>query len=152
MLNDGKEDTKTCYTVGLNNIVEYKISENIMRNIYIYKNESKSQVEQFFENADVKLQNKFKTILSYISNKNNLLCEPYVKHISIGRYRELYEIRMKTSGNMVRVLFVKQGEDIVLLYAFYKKSSKDTEKALDVAFKTLNKVKENDGVVEITVA
>ena len=86
-----------------------------MRNIYIYKNKTESQVARFFENADKKLQNKFKSIITYISNEKNPLCEPYVKHISIGRYRELYEIRMKSSGNMVRVLFVKQDTDIVLL-------------------------------------
>lgn len=102
-----------------------------MRNVYIYKNES--QVANFFENADEKLRNKFKSILNYLPNDKNPLCEPYVKHISISRYKELYEIRMKASGNMVRVLFVKQGENIVLLYAFYKRSGKDTEKALEAA-------------------
>ena len=64
-----------------------------MRNIYIYKDETESQVQQFFENADEKLRNNFKSILNYLSNDKNPLCEPYVKHISIGRYRELYEIR-----------------------------------------------------------
>ena len=112
-----------------------------MRNIYIYKDETESQVQQFFENADEKLRNKFKSILNYLSNDKNPLCEPYVKHISIGRYRELYEIRMKSSGNMVRVLFVKQDTDIVLLYAFYKRSGKDTEKALETAYKTLNRLR-----------
>ena len=48
---------------------------------------------------------------------------------------------MKVSGNMVRVLFAKQDADIVLLYAFYKRSSKDTEKALEAAFKIHNKMK-----------
>lgn len=123
-----------------------------MRNIYIYKNEIESQVAHFFENADEKLRNKFKSILTYIFDEKNPLCEPYVKHISIGRYKELYEIRLKVSGNMVRVLFVKQGEDIVLLYAFYKKSGKDTEKALEAAFKILNKMRESGEVVEIKVA
>ncbi len=121
-----------------------------MRNIYTYKNES--QIANFFETADEKLKQKFKSIIAYISNEKNPLCEPYVKHISIGRYRELYEIRMKVSGNMVRVLFVKQGEDIVLLYAFYKKSSKDTEKALEAAFRILNRMRENGEVVELRVA
>ena len=123
-----------------------------MRNIYIYKNENESQVECFFENADVKLQNKFKSILTYISNEKNPLCEPYVKHISIGKYRGFYEIRMKVSGNMVRVLFVKQSEDIVLLYAFTKRSSKDTEKALEVAFRMLNRMRDNGEIVEIRAA
>ena len=124
-----------------------------MRNIYIYKDETESQVQHFFENADEKLRNKFKSILNYLSNDKNPLCEPYVKHISIGRYRELYEIRMKASGTMVRVLFVKQGEDIVLLYASYKRSGKDTEKALDIAFKLLNRMRGNGvEMVKIKVA
>ncbi len=121
-----------------------------MRNIYIYKNES--QIANFFENADEKLKQKFKIILTYISNEKIPLCEPYVKHISVGKYRELYEIRMKVSGNMVRVLFVKQDADIVLLYAFYKQNGKDTEKALEAAYKILNKMKEKCEVKKILVA
>ncbi len=120
-----------------------------MRSIYIYKNENESQVERFFEIADEKLKNKFKSILSYLFNDKNPLCEPYVKHISIRRYREFYEIRMKVSGNMARVLFVKQDEDIVLLYAFYKRSSKDTEKILETTFRMLNKMRENGDVIKV---
>ena len=123
-----------------------------MRNIYIYKNENESQVANFFEKADKKLKQKFKSILTYISNEKTPLCEPYVKHISVGKYRELYEIRMKVSGNMVRVLFAKQNSDIVLLHAFYKRSGKDTEKALEAAFKIHNKMKEKCEVEKILVA
>ena len=48
---------------------------------------------------------------------------------------------------------MKQGEDIVLLYAFYKRSDKDTEKALEVAFRMLNRMKENgEELIEIKVA
>ncbi len=53
---------------------------------------------------------------------------------------------MEASGNMVRVLFVKQGEDILLLYAFYKRSGKDTEKALEAAFKMLSKMMQIGGM------
>lgn len=123
-----------------------------MRKIYIYRGGNENDVQRFFEKTDEKTQSKFKSILIYISNEKNPLCEPYVKHISIAKYRELYEIRMKASGNMMRVLFVKQYEDIVLLYAFYKSSGKDTEKALEVAFKMLNKMRENGEVVELRVA
>lgn len=123
-----------------------------MRNIYIYKNGNESLVECFFENADEKLKNKFKSILAYISNEKNLLCEPYVKHISLGKYREFYEIRMKASSNMVRVLFVKQDTDIVLLYAFYKRSGKDTEKALETAYKKPNKMRSNGEVIKLKAA
>ena len=77
-----------------------------MRKIYIYRSGNENDIQSFFEKSDEKTQSKFKSILTYISDEKNPLCEPYVKHISIGRYRELYEIRMKVSGNMVRVLFV----------------------------------------------
>lgn len=123
-----------------------------MRKIYIYRNGNENDVQSFFETADEKTQSKFKSILTYISNDKNLLCEPYVKHISIGKYRELYEIRMKVSGDMVRVLFVKRDTDIVLLYAFYKRSGKDTEKALEMVFKMLNKMRCNGEIVEIRAA
>ena len=106
-----------------------------MRNIYIYKNENESQVEHFFENADVKLKNKFKSILTYISNEKNPLCEPYVKHIAISKYKELYELRVKASGEMSRLIFTLSGDDIVLLYAFKKKCDRDNEKAFERAFK-----------------
>ncbi len=123
-----------------------------MRKIYIYRSGNENDVQRFFQKADEKTQNKFKSILTNISNEKNPLCEPYVKHISIGKYRELYEIRMKVSGNMVRVLFVKQGEDIVLLYAFYKRNGKDTEKALEAAFRMLNRMRDSCEVMEIRVA
>ena len=91
MLNDDMEvEQKRVIQPDWYDIVEYNISEKIMRNIYIYKDETESQVQQFFENADEKLRNKFKSILNYLSNDKNPLCEPYVKHISVGRYRELY--------------------------------------------------------------
>jgi len=41
----------------------------------------------------------------------------------------------------------------VLLYASYKRSGKDTEKALDIAFKLLNRMRENGvEMVKIKVA
>ncbi len=123
-----------------------------MRKIYIYRSGSENDVQSFIEKTAEKTQSKFKSILTYISNDKYPLCEPYVKHISISRYRELYEVRMKVSRNMVRVLFVKQDTNIVLLYAFYKKNGKDTEKALEMAFKMLNKMRDNGEVVELRVA
>ena len=59
---------------------------------------------------------------------------------------------MKVSGNMVRVLFVKQDNDIVILYAFYKRCGKDTEKALKTAYKMLNNMRSNGEVIEIKAA
>ena len=40
----------------------------------------------------------------------------------------------------------------MLLYAFYKRSGKDTEKALETAYKMLNKMRSNGEVIEIKAA
>lgn len=123
-----------------------------MRKIYTYQNSGDCPVICFLEHADVKLKSKFQSILTYIADEKNNLCEPYVKHISQNRFKELYEIRLKTSKTMARVVFSKQNENIVLLYAFYKHSSKDTQKALEHAFKLLNKMKNSDDFKEVVAA
>ena len=110
-----------------------------MRKIYTYEN-----VQNFIESSDVKLKNKFQNILAYISNEKNELREPYVRHISHSKFKELYEIRLKSSGIMTRVIFSRQNENIILLYAFYKNDKKDTKRALEHSLKLLNDTRENN--------
>lgn len=71
-----------------------------MRKIYICEN-----VKLFLKGGDKKLKIKFQSILAYISNAKNRLCEPYIRHISHIKFKELYEIRLKASGVMARVTF-----------------------------------------------
>lgn len=101
-------------------------------------------VQIFIESGDVKLKNKFQSILSYISNEKNRLCEPYVRHISQNRFKDMYEIRMKASGTMSRIVFSKQDENIILLYAFYKSDKKDTKRALEHSLRLLNDTRKNN--------
>lgn len=110
-----------------------------MRKIYTYQN-----VKDFIESSDVKLKNKFQEILVYISNEKNELREPYVRHISQNRFKGLYEIRLKASGTMARVVFSMQDENIILLYAFYKNDKKDTKRALELSLKLLNDTRKNN--------
>ena len=42
---------------------------------------------------------------------------------------------------MARVVFSKQDENIILLYAFYKNDIKDTKRALGYALKLLNEAR-----------
>ncbi|MBQ2840337.1 MAG: type II toxin-antitoxin system RelE/ParE family toxin [Oscillospiraceae bacterium] len=107
-----------------------------MRKIYTYQN-----VQNFIESDDEKLKDKFQNILAYISNEKNELREPYVRHISQNRFKGLYEIRLKASRTMARVVFSKQDENIILLYAFYKNDIKDTKRALGYALKLLNEAR-----------
>lgn len=111
-----------------------------MRRIYTYKNNGVCPVDDFFQNANEKIRNKFLFQLEYIQNEKNCLYEPYVKHFSIEKYRQLYELRMKASGLMVRVIFYEHCGEVILLHAFYKRDRKDTEKALETAQKRLTKI------------
>ena len=95
----------------------------------------------FIEQADDKTRAKINSVLSYLTDDKNPLREPYVKHIAISKYKELYELRVKASKEMSRLIFTLSGDDIVLLYAFKKKCDRDNEKAFERAFKVNKLIK-----------
>ena len=95
-------------------------------------------VKEFLDDADNKTRKKIGFVLMYLSDDKNPLTEPYVKHISTGKYNDLYELRTKASANMARILFTLSDVDIVLLYGFYKHDKKDNLRAFEKAHKNLN--------------
>ena len=101
-----------------------------MRKIFITPN-----VKDFMEQADDKTRVKINSVLLYLSDDKNPLREPYVKHIAMSKYKKLYELRVKASKEMSRLIFTLSDDDIVLLYAFKKKCGRDNEKAFERAFK-----------------
>ena len=101
-----------------------------MRKIFVTAN-----VKGFVEQADEKTRAKINSVLSYLTDDKNPLREPYVKHISTAKYKELYELRVKASKEMSRVIFTLSDDALVLLYAFKKKCDRDNEKAFERAFK-----------------
>lgn len=105
--------------------------------MYINENMTKGNVEEFVKKSNPKIKKKYEFVLQLIADETNQLKEPYVKHFSIERYRDLYEIRIKAARTMVRIIFYKIEENIILLYAFHKRAKKDTEVALDHALKII---------------
>ncbi len=101
-----------------------------MRKIFITAN-----VKSFIEQADEKTRTKMEFMIAYLFDDKNVLREPYVRHISIPKYKELYELRIRTAKAMARTIFTVSGENIVLLYAFQKKCKRDNVKALECAYK-----------------
>ncbi len=114
-----------------------------MRKIFVTVN-----VKDFVEQADDKTRTKINSVLLYLTDDKNPLREPYVKHISTAKYKELYELRVKASKEMSRVIFTLSEDDIVLLYAFKKKCYRDNEKAFERAFK-MNKL--NEELTEVCI-
>jgi len=113
-----------------------------VRKIYIYE-EQKNQMCEFINKSNIKVKKKFGFILRYISDESNPMKEPYVKHFSIEKYKMLYELRLRASNTMIRIIFYCIYDKIILLYPFIKKDSKDTERALEYSLKLIEKIDVN---------
>ena len=118
-----------------------------MRKIYAYTKDNRSSVEEFIKATNDKIKEKLIFQLSYIRDESNPFCEPYVKHFSMERYRQMYEIRVKAAERMMRIIFYEKNGEIILLHAFYKHDRKDTEKALEAAHKILENITDKNGSV-----
>jgi phage-related protein len=65
--------------------------------------------------------------------------EPYIKNIK--GYKKLYEIRAKGKDGIARVFyFTWQGQKIVLLHGFMKKTMKTPSREIDVAVQRMAEV------------
>ena len=99
-----------------------------MDNIKVYQPPGEvSQVEAFIEDLHPKLREKLVCQIFRLSRTPPTeLKEPHYKHFSIEKYREFYELREK-NRIVVRIIFtmLPSGE-ILLLYAFRKRQSRDT--------------------------
>ena len=104
----------------------------------MYKSDdARGQIDSFIKTSNIKIKKKFDFILRYIADERNQFKEPYVKHFSIEKYKQLYELRLKASGTMVRIIFYNIDENIILLNAFIKRDKRDTEQALEYALKLI---------------
>lgn len=100
----------------------------------------KSQITEFINNSNPKIRKKYEFILNLIADENNRLKEPYVKHFSIEKYKQLYELRLKAANTMIRIIYYEADKNIILLHAFVKRDRRDTEKALEYSLKIIEKL------------
>ena len=91
-----------------------------MRKVFYYKHNGFVPVEDFVNKSDEKVKKKFLFCVGYILGEPGVLSEPYVKHISLSS--ELYEIRFKASGKLIRILFYEEDSNVYLLHVFYKRT------------------------------
>ena len=110
-----------------------------MRKIYLLDGlERKNSVKTFLETATPKMRKKFEFMKAYLKDEKNILSEPYIKHFGTEKYKELYEIRLRVSRTMVRIIFCMADNNVILLHAFKKRDKKDTENALEFTVRLLN--------------
>lgn len=94
-------------------------------NLYICSGNSgdRPAMLRYLDGLDAKLRAKVILELAMLARTPfGLLVEPHVKHFSLEKYRELYELRAK-GKDMVRIIFTRlPGEKILLIYPFTKKT------------------------------
>ena len=106
----------------------------------MYSKDGENPIAAFAGNFNDKIKKKMRFVFHYISDERNPLKEPHVKHFTIEKYKRLYELRLKASNTMIRIIYFHINEDIVLLHAFVKRDKRDTEQALDYALKLIDKI------------
>ena len=116
-----------------------------MRKLYAYAPDTRCPVQAFLQSMDAKIQDKLRFQLAYILDENSSFVEPYVKHFSLAKYRQLYEIRVKAAEQMVRVIFHEKNGEIILLHAFHKRDRKDTKRALETARRIYEEITDRNG-------
>lgn len=92
------------------------------------------------EALSVKMKAKLEHILNLLQEYGPAhIHEPYVKPLR----HKLWEIRLKDSNGIARVLYVLAHEKrVVLLHAFIKKTQKTPRDAMEIALKRLREVED----------
>ena len=116
-----------------------------MDNIKVYQPPGDvSQVEAFIEDLHPRLREKLVWQIFRLSRTPPAgLKEPHYKHFSIEKYRGLYELREK-NRIVIRIIFtVLPSGEVLLLYAFQKRQSRDTMRALEQSLKLLSLLRDH---------
>ena len=100
-----------------------------IRTIITYKD----HFEKFLKKQPIKVQNKIYKILSIVEYQKHIPVQ-YIKHIE--GTDSLYETRFSLGSNIWRVFcFFDQGQLVILLNGFQKKSQKTPGKEIEKAIK-----------------
>ena len=116
-----------------------------MDNIKVYQPPGEvSQVEAFIEDLHPRLREKLVWQIFRLSRTPPAgLKEPHYKHFSIEKYRGLYELREK-NRIVIRIIFtVLPSGEVLLLYAFQKRQSRDTMRALEQSLRLLSLLRDH---------
>lgn len=115
-----------------------------MRSVKIYHPPGRAApMDQFINSLDSKLQKKLRFQLFLLATKPDYeLKEPHFKHFVLEKYSQFYELREKNKI-LVRIIFVMDGEDILLLTPFIKRQPRDTMRALEASIRMLAEIREH---------
>ncbi len=120
-----------------------------MRLLIAVPAEGATPILEFFAALDKKQRHKLLSLfVLMIQSPVAVMREPYVKHFSLERYQDLYELRAK-SKNLVRIIFTLTDRgDILFLEPFIKRHKRNTMQALDRSLNYLDHIKDGSCSVQ----
>ena len=99
---------------------------------YFQKDDGTYPVEDFILSQESKMQAKIFRMLELLELKGNTLREPYSKELDDG----IFELRIKQSSNITRILyFFVIGKKVILTNGFVKKTEKTPKREITLAKK-----------------
>jgi len=112
-----------------------------VKKIYLYTSpDGEIPFMDFLDSLDAKQRKKLEYALKCIALSTGKLSEPQVKHFSIERYRQLYELREKAQI-LIRIVFTFNDKgNVILLYPFIKRHKRNTNQALEASLKLLAEI------------
>lgn len=109
-----------------NNIKKKKLFEVI----FYQKDNGTFPVKEFVSSLDPKMRSKVYKAIQLLKDNGNKIPYPFSKHLKDG----VFELRVKFSNDIVRILyFFCKGKIVVLSNAFVKKTQKTPEKEIELA-------------------
>lgn len=121
-----------------------------VKKIYLYQSpDGSAPFLDFMATLDGKARKKLEYALKSMVISRGRLTEPLVKHFSIERYRQLYEVREKARV-LIRVIFALDEEgNVILLHPFIKRHKRNTNQALETSLAMLEEIRQNpDALLE----
>ena len=115
-----------------------------MKKIYLYKSpDGSAPFLEFMAALDEKARKKLEYALKSMAITPGRFSEPMVKHFSIERYQQLYELREKARV-LLRVVFTfDECGNVILLCPFIKRHKRNTNQALEASLAMLEKIENN---------
>lgn len=100
--------------------------------LYYETRDGKSFVEDFIESRSVNNRAKIAAILELLEEKGAQMPRPYADYLR----DEIYELRIKLSGDETRILyFFCYGDYIILTHTFFKRTQKVPNAEIEKAIK-----------------
>ncbi|MBU2416089.1 type II toxin-antitoxin system RelE/ParE family toxin [Patescibacteria group bacterium] len=105
-------------------------------NLYFYYNtNNRSFIYEFYSALDKKSRRKILSYANLLIEKNGNLGMPYSKHIQ----NKIWELRVDFNKNCYRIFyFILDGQKIILLHGFSKKTNKTPQKEINKAINYYN--------------